>query len=211
MTHIIWVITYECNIPVANKVRMNHMIWRHHDVKIFETWLCMFKTKISSFFSNFRILAPLCRHYKLINSVWVTSSGVSAPLEWNKWWFSNFGFRFFEILANIWIKKCHRIFMNFSNLRIKCQNRGFQDIRIDEFYSIVKSSVLQFRCFEFEQKGPVRSLHKPDRRWTYKKGPNSRLLKSQFALISKMPILQKNIILSILSIFWNFFLTKNLT
>ena len=51
------------------------------------------------FFSNFRISTPLCRHYKLINSVWVTSSGVSAPLEWNKWWFSNFGFRFLQFFG----------------------------------------------------------------------------------------------------------------
>ena len=144
------------------------------------------------FFSNFRILAPLCRHYKLINSVWVTSSGVSAPLEWNKWWFSNFGFRFFEILANIWITKCHRIFMNFSNLKIKCQNRGFQDIRIDEFYSIVKSSVLQFRCFEFEPKGPVRSLHKPDRRWTYKKGPKVACWKVSSPLFPKCQFCKKH-------------------
>lgn len=81
--HVLQFPTYEY------EVRMSHTIWRH-----FETWLFMFKTKISSFFSNFRISTPLCRHYKLINSVWVTSSGVSAPLEWNKWWFSNFGFRF---------------------------------------------------------------------------------------------------------------------
>ena len=52
----------------------------------------MFKTKISSFFEFSNFISPFFRHYK---SNWFRlsdSSGVSAPLEWNKWRFSIFGF-----------------------------------------------------------------------------------------------------------------------
>ena len=172
------------------------------------------------FFSNFRISTPLCRHYKLINSVWVTSSGVSAPLEWNKWWFSNFGFR--KILANIWIKKCHRIFMNFSKFRIKCQNRGFQDIQIDEFNSIVNSSVWQIWRFSAGHFSPVRVIRTIASQT--KDDSSSRLnpgilMKFRYSFIAKKSVrpYDKNANFAKKHNFVNFikflkiFLTKNLT
>ena len=93
------------------------------------------------FFSNFRISAHPC--FVTINpigSVWVSQVQFRRLLNGTNGEFWIFEFGFSKNLADIWIKKCHRILMNFSKLKIKCQNRGFQDVQIYEFDCEIRPS-----------------------------------------------------------------------